>query len=142
MAKRKVFVSFDFENDRQYKYTLNMWNANPEFEFTFEDRSTREINSWNIPVIKAALTRKINEATYTFVIIGKDANKRHPDYIEIGFRNWQNFEINRSKQNGNKLVAIQLNSIYEYPEELVGAGAVRVREFKQEAILDALRKLR
>ena len=27
MAKPKIFVSFDFENDRNYKYTLNMWNA-------------------------------------------------------------------------------------------------------------------
>ena len=24
MAKPKIFVSFDFENDRKYKYTLNM----------------------------------------------------------------------------------------------------------------------
>ena len=24
MAKPKIFVSFDFENDRSYKYTLNM----------------------------------------------------------------------------------------------------------------------
>ena len=34
MAKPKIFVSFDFENDRNYKYTLNMWNANSNFEFT------------------------------------------------------------------------------------------------------------
>ena len=27
MTKPKIFVSFDFENDRSYKYTLNMWNA-------------------------------------------------------------------------------------------------------------------
>ena len=32
MAKPKIFVSFDFENDRSYKYTLNMWNANSNFE--------------------------------------------------------------------------------------------------------------
>lgn len=25
MAKPMIFVSFDFENDRNYKYTLNMW---------------------------------------------------------------------------------------------------------------------
>ena len=34
MNKPKIFVSFDFEKDRQYKYTLNMWNANSAFEFT------------------------------------------------------------------------------------------------------------
>ena len=28
MSKPQIFVSFDFEKDRNYKYTLNMWNAN------------------------------------------------------------------------------------------------------------------
>lgn len=71
MSKRKIFVSFDFENDRNYKYLLEAWNGNSDFEFEFDDKSTREINSWNISTIKAALTRKINEADYTIVIVGK-----------------------------------------------------------------------
>ena len=53
MAKPKIFVSFDFENDRSYKYTLNMWNANSNFEFTCNDKSPSEIQSWNIPTVKA-----------------------------------------------------------------------------------------
>lgn len=44
----KTFVSFDFENDRQYKYILNSWDANQYIDFEFDDGSTREINSWNI----------------------------------------------------------------------------------------------
>ena len=79
MSKRKIFVSFDFENDRNYKYLLEAWNGNSEFEFEFDDKSSREINSWNIATIKGALTRKINEADYTIVIVGKEANKRHKD---------------------------------------------------------------
>lgn len=39
MAKPKIFVSFDFDNDRNYKYTLNMWNANSGFDFTCNDYS-------------------------------------------------------------------------------------------------------
>ena len=77
MSKRKIFVSFDFENDRNYKYLLEAWNGNSKFEFEFDDKSTREINSWNIPTIKAALTKKINQADYTIVIVGKEANKKH-----------------------------------------------------------------
>ena len=64
MARPKIFVSFDFENDRSYKYTLNMWNVNSSFEFTCNDKSPNEIQSWNIPTIKAVLSRKINEATH------------------------------------------------------------------------------
>lgn len=72
MAKPKIFVSFDFENDRNYKYTLNMWNANSSFEFTCNDKSPSEIQSWNIPTVKSVLSRKINEATHVVVIVGKE----------------------------------------------------------------------
>ena len=96
MAKKKVFVSFDFENDRQYKYLLEAWDNNPEFDFSMNDKSSREINSWDVSRIKAGLTTKINEAQYTIVIVGKYANAKDKNSEEIGYRNWQNFEIARS----------------------------------------------
>lgn len=77
MAKPKIFVSFDFDNDRNYKYTLNMWNANSSFDFTCNDYSPSEINSWNIPTVKSVLSRKINEATHVIVIVGAEADKLH-----------------------------------------------------------------
>ena len=137
MSKRKIFVSFDFENDRNYKYLLEAWNGNSEFEF--DDKSTREINSWNISTIKAALTRKINEADYTIVIVGKEVNKRHKDSLLIGYKNWQNFEIAKSKENRNKLIAIKINSLYESPEELLNSGASWAYSFSEEAIMKAVR---
>ena len=90
MSKPKIFVSFDFEKDRQYKYTLNMWNANSAFEFTCDDRSPHEIQTNSVAVVKNVLSRKINEASAVIVIVGQDANKLHPDWREIGYRNWQN----------------------------------------------------
>lgn len=140
MSKRKIFVSFDFENDRNYKYLLDAWNGNSEFAFEFDDKSSREINSWNIATIKAALTRKINEADYTIVIVGKEANKKHKDSELIGYRNWQNFEIAKSKENGNRIIAIKLNSLYESPEELLGSGASWAYSFREESIMKAVRE--
>lgn len=141
MAKKKVFVSFDYENDRHYKYLMQAWDANPDFEFVFSDHSSGEINSYNISTVKAGLTRKINSATHTFVIVGKDANKLHKDHKLIGFRNWINFEVNRSKANKNKLLAIKLDKSFESPVELIDAGAAWAMSFTQKAILDALKKL-
>ena len=140
MSKRKIFVSFDFENDRNYKYLLEAWNGNSEFAFEFDDKSSREINSWNIATIKAALTRKINDADYTIVIVGKEANKTHKDSELIGYRNWQNFEIAKSKENGNRIIAIKLNSLYESPEELLGSGASWAYSFREESIMKAVRE--
>ncbi len=77
MAKKSVFVSFDFENDKRYKYLLEAWDANPKFEFVFADETPAEIDSTNIGRIKAALSTRIAAADYTLVIIGKEANKLH-----------------------------------------------------------------
>jgi hypothetical protein len=138
MAKKKVFVSFDYENDKHYKFLLEAWDANPNFEFVFRDMTPTEIDSNNIGRIKAALTAKINSATHTLVIIGKEANTLHEDHKLIGFRNWINFEVHQSKLNHNKIVAIKIDKSYESPEELVGAGASWAMSFTQPAILKAL----
>ncbi|MBR2704344.1 MAG: TIR domain-containing protein [Clostridia bacterium] len=142
MSKRKIFVSFDYENDRKHKYLLEAWNGNDEFEFEFDDKSTKEINSWNIPTIKAALTAKIRSAEYTIVIVGEEANKRHKDSALIGYKNWQNFEIAKSKENGNKIIAIKINRLYESPEELLGCNASWAYSFTEEAIMRAVRSAR
>ena len=139
MAKKKVFVSFDYENDKHYKFLLQAWDANPNFDFSFSDLSSQEINSWSISRIKAALTAKINQATYTLVIVGAEANKKHKDSYEIGYKNWLNFEVARSKQNGNKLVGVKINSNYSSPEELLGSGASWANSFSESAILNALK---
>ena len=135
----KVFVSFDFENDRQYKYTLNMWNANPNLSFSFDDRSATEIQSNDVSVVKNVLSRNINEASAVVVIIGKEANKYHPDWQLIGYRNWQNYEIAKAKQLGKKIIAVQIEQSYQYPDELRNANATRVQSFTLDAITKAIR---
>jgi hypothetical protein len=138
MYKSKIFVSFDYENDRNYKFMLNALSANPKFDFAFKDKSSAEINSSYIPTVKAALARKINEATYTLVIVGAEANKLHKDHIQIGYRNWQNFEIAKSKEYGNKLIGVKINSLYQSPEELLNSGASWARSFSVESIVNAI----
>jgi len=139
MAKKNVFVSFDYDNDKHYKYLLEAWDANPDFDFLFADKTPEEIDTNNIGRIKAALTARINSATYTLVIIGKEANKMHRHSRLIGFKNWINFEIHQSKLNKNKIAAIKIDKSYEAPEELDGAGASWTMSFTQEAILKALK---
>ena len=138
MASKKVYVAFDWDNDRRYKFLLEAWDANPDFTFTMSDQSSTEIKTDDIARVKGALTTKINDATYTLVIVGGYANSQHRDYKEIGYRNWLNFEVARSKANRNKLVAVSLNSQNKWPEELVGADASSATSFSEAAILQAL----
>ena len=138
MAKKKVFVSFDYTNDKQYKYLLDAWDANKNMDFVFNDCSSDEIHSDNIPTVKAALTRRINTTTYTLVIIGKEANEQHKDHDAIGYKNWINFEIAKSKEHKNKLVAVKIDKSYESPDEILNSGAKWAMSFTQDAIIKAL----
>jgi hypothetical protein len=138
MAKKKVFVSFDYENDKHYKFLLQAWDANPNFDFLFSDLSSQEINSWDISVIKQQLSKKINEATYTLVIVGEEANKKHKDSAKIGYTNWINYEVAKSKDHKNKLVGVKIDKSYASPDELLGAGASWAMSFTQDAIIKAL----
>ena len=138
MAKKKVFVSFDYDNDKHYKSLLKAWDANPEFDFFFSDLSSDEIKSKSVSVVKQALSAKINQATYTLVIVGKEANKRHSDYQEIGYKNWLNYEIAKSKEHKNKLVAVKIDRSYDSPDELSSSGASWAMSFSRDTIIKAL----
>ena len=138
MSKKKVFVSFDYDNDKHYKALLKAWDANPNFDFYFSDLSSKEINSWSISAVKQVLSRKINEANYMLVIVGKEVNQQHDDYKEIGCKNWLNYEIAKSKEHKNKLIGVKLDRNNESPNELLNSGASWAMSFTQEAIIKAL----
>lgn len=133
-----VFVSFDYENDKRYKFLLEAWDANPRFRFTFEDGTPQEIDSYNVGRIKAALTVKIKAATHTLVIVGEYANQRHRHSSLIGFTNWINFEIYQSAAAGNRIAVIRLHPSYELPEELHGIDYSLVDGFGEDNVIEAI----
>lgn len=137
-SKKKVFVSFDYENDKQYKYLLDAWHANPKFEFSYSDRTPTEIQSNDIGRIKAALTAKIKTATHTLVIVGQYANQPHRDRAEIGFKNWINFEINQSKANGNRIAAVKIKPHYGFPDELMTSTGKYIEGYSEGNITKVL----
>lgn len=133
-----VFVSFDYENDKHYKYLLEAWHANPKFKFVFDDGTPTEIDSNNVGRIKAALTTKVKDATHTLVIVGKYANQRHAKSHLIGYKNWINFEIHQSAQEGKRIAVVRLERSYELPEELQNAKYSIVEGFNESNVIHAL----
>lgn len=136
----KIFVSFDFDNDRQYKYTLNMWASNANIDFSFNDVSTQEIQSWNISRIKAAITTKINQSDAILVLIGEHADSYHKDRHLIGYRNWQYFEIAQAKAAGKKIIAVKIDRGNSSPTLLYGSGASWAMSFTLDSIKNAIHK--
>ena len=142
IRKQKVFVSFDYDNDKHYKYLLEAWSKHPRFKFDHEDVTPGEINSNNISVIKAGLIARIRVADYTLVLIGKYANSWHKNSQLIGFRNWINFEISHSKRYNKKIVAVKLDRSFDSPEEILGLNASWAMSFTEDSIIKALDEAR
>ena len=135
---KKVFVSFDYDNDRHYYYLLKGWDANKSFKFHFSDYTSKEIKSDSVRVVKQKLNQKINEADYTLVIIGEHSNDKLADSALIGYRNWQNYEIAKSIEHGNKLIAVKIDRTYDSPDEILENGASWAMSFTEASITKAL----
>jgi hypothetical protein len=132
MAKPKVFVSFDHSEDKNYKYLLQAWDANPDFDFEFDSRGPNvAINSDDAPVIKAALTKLMKDATHLLVLVGEESNTS----------DWMTWEIDRAKQADIKLklVAVKLAKSNVTPPGLLNASTSWASSFERDRIVDALK---
>jgi len=138
MAKKKVFVSFDWDNDRKYKHLLEAWDENPNFDFVFKDETPGEIDTSDISRIKAGLTLKINDANYTLFIVGKYANAKHKNSNEIGFDNWINFEAHQSIESKNHLAVVKLDKENAVPRELISSGYWHITGFTEKNVINVL----
>jgi hypothetical protein len=136
--KPTVFVSFDYDNDKHYKYLLEAWHSNPKFQFVFDDGTPSEIDSTNVGRIKAALTSKIKDATHTLVIVGQHSNDLHSKYQLIGYRNWINFEIAKSIELKKRIAVIKIDRSYTSPEQLSGANPSWGFSFTEDNVIKAL----
>ena len=129
MAKKKVFVSYDYDNDKHYKNLLLAWDANDNFDFNFSDQSADiGINSTNAAAIKRAISAKINNAPHFFCIIGEETHNSH----------WVCWEIDKAVELEKKIVAVKTDAGNTSPDNILGVGASWAKSFTEEAILNAL----
>lgn len=129
MAKKKIFVSYDYDNDRHYKNLLLAWDKNSEFDFAMNDQSADvSIKSDDAAAIKRAISAKINAATYFLCIIGTKTSKS----------DWVAWEIDKAKDLSKRLVAVKTSSTNDTPAGLLGAGASWAMSFTFDAIKKAV----
>lgn len=84
-ATKRICISFDWHNDRDYRYLLSTWLANRKSPVTFTDLSAGEIHD-NVGRVKARLVTQIRAATHTLVLISEYANAKHKFSERIGTR--------------------------------------------------------
>lgn len=128
MAK-KIFVSYDFDNDRNYKNTLLMWDANKQFDFSFEDTSCDcSVNSLEAAPVKRVISQKMSNSDCVLVIVGASTHRS----------TWVAWEIEKAVELGKKVVAVKINSSYTSPSALIGIGASWAMSFEFDAIKAAI----
>lgn len=131
MAKHKVFISYDHSEDALYKYLLQAWDANDNFDFEFDSRGPNvAINSTEAPIIKTSLTKMMKSATHILVIIGAKSHES----------DWMTWEIDRAKQADTKLkiAAIKLGKANLTPLGLLNTGTSWATSFTRDRIINAL----
>jgi len=127
--KKKVFISYDYDNDKHFKNLLLAWDANKLFDFSIHDHSADvSINSVNANAIKSVLSRYINEATYFLVVVGEKTHKSA----------WVKWEIDKAVELGKRIVAVKIDREYKSPPELLGVGASWAMSFTFQSIKDAI----
>lgn len=137
---KKIVISFDWHNDRNYRNLLAAWLNNPKFSISFEDLTPGAIDTDDVGRVKAVLTSKIRAATHTLVLIGAHANDTHKDATKIGTRNWIWWEIEQSKAEGKGLIAVKIDSQNPTPDPLLNSGATWAMSYTQDAIIAAINK--
>lgn len=127
--KKKVFISYDYVNDKHYKNLLLAWDANSRFDFYISDYSADvSINSTNAAAIKSTISRYINEGTVFLVIVGA---KTHQS-------DWIKWEIKKAVELNKKIVAVKTDRDNITPSELYGVGASWAFSFTHNAINQSL----
>ena len=141
MARLKICISFDYENDKYSRNAIRLWNENKNIDFDIIDKTPNEIGTYNISRIKGGLTSKISEANILLVISGDYINSPHKDRYEIGCVNWQNWECKKALELGKKIILVKLHSYNDIPTELLGEKREDIVGLELEKVKNAISNL-
>lgn len=129
MAKKTVFISYDYDNDKHYKNLLVAWDANKEFDFSFYDASVDvSVDGDDAAAIKRVISARINNATHFLCIVGEETHKSK----------WIVWEIDKAVELMKKMVAVKTAKDNTTPTGLYGVGATWALSFTFAAIKKAL----
>lgn len=129
MARKRIFISYDYENDSNYKNLLLAWSKNADFDLEVYNTSVKiGINSKDAAYIKAKIKPMITWASYLLCVIGEKTYKSE----------WVDWEIRTAIENGRGLIAVKINKDCTSPNAMMGQGATWALSFNFDAIKKAI----
>ncbi len=129
MATDKIFISYDYDNDKHYKNLLVAWDKNDLFDFKFYDSSVDvSVNSQDAAYIKRVIKGKIEDSDALLVIVGKETYKS----------DWVEWEIEKAYELDKNLIAVKTDNSNTSPNAIFGKGASWAKSFTFESIKNAV----
>lgn len=114
MTKKRVFISYDYDNDKASKDRLLGWDTDNEFDFSSYDQSFGvAVDSPEAAAIKKDLAVLIRDASCFLCIVGKQTYRS----------GWATWETQKAVELKKHLVAVKTDSINNSPSALQGVGA-------------------
>ncbi|HEY2033209.1 MAG TPA: TIR domain-containing protein [Rhizomicrobium sp.] len=129
MARKRIFISYDHENDARYKNLLHAWNKHNDFDLQIYNGSLHiAINSQNAAYVKSQIRPMITWCSYLLCLIGEDTHKSA----------WIDWEINTAVENDKRLIAVKITKDCISPPAIMNRGATWALSFNYEAIKKAI----
>lgn len=129
MARKRIFISYDHENDARYKNLLHAWNKHDDFDIQIYNGSLKiGINSENAAYVKSQIKPMITWCSYLLCIIGEDTHKS----------DWIDWEIKTAIANKKGLIGVKITKDCTSPLAILNQGATWALSFNYEAIKKAI----
>ncbi len=129
MATNKVFIGYDYDNDKAVKDRLLRWDANREFDFSSYDQSFGvAVDGPGAAAIKQDLAARIGDASHFLYIVGKESYRS----------GWAVWEIRKAVELKKRLVAAKTDSTNNSPTAMQGVGASWSTMFNFDSIKQAI----
>jgi len=127
---KRVFLSYDHDNDGYYKDILTSWSKQPDFaQFSLNDQPTTvPVDSEAAEPIKRAIAARIRAATAFLCIVGAKT-------CENG---WVAWEVKKADELGKRMIGVRISRDHNVSEELCNAGATWALSFTFEGIKSAM----
>ena len=129
MVKNKVFIGYDYNNDKAAKDRLLGWDVNKEFDFSAYDRTFDfAVDSEEAAVVKQDLAARIGDSSHFLCIVGNESYRS----------GWLAWEIRKAVELKKKLVAAKIDSTNNSPTAMQGVGASWSTMFDFDSIKKAM----
>jgi hypothetical protein len=129
MAKKRVFISYDYTNDKNYRDLVLGWDKNANLDFSFYDMSVEvSVDSSDAVAIKRDISARISDSSHFLCLVGKYTYKNR----------WVDWEIKKAAELKKKIVAVQLEKNTTTPNALYGVGTSWALSFNFDVIKKAL----